>query len=545
MTETRRAGQTCPHCGALLEPTPKFCEACGKAVGRGDRRGARGVRRAQPARRRQPDQRRHGTPGYGGPGGRRRPARAVPAVRRRGRRRRLLHPVRHQGARTRATTSRSSPRRGWPGSATAGSGTTATRTRWRWPSTGRASCWSSATASPTPSTPHIGSMNAAHAVLDVLRPPLPRGLGVPESRDAAITKAVHRRGGGRAEGHRRPPCPRTSPTRPPARSSRPCSRTTSCTTAGSATPASTCCPTPATGRCSPSTTRWRSCSIAGGTPRAEAEASKQAHSITKWLGKDSAEIVPRVGQVEVTGPGWLLACSDGLWNYASEPAALKAQIAAAGSDDPLAVARHLVAFANASGGQDNITAALARVGRPLVEDARARACLTRRTRVRNNAAPTEGRPMAEFTATVLQNEFLPDGGTDVHAIVTVDCSGRRHRRPDGLRRGRRDHHHRHLGLDGAVGDGGRQAGGPGGAGRDRRRHVLRRDLRQRRGLPRLPAGQRGPGDGADERGHPGRGRGRDLEAALRRRHRDLDLARHGRRAVHVRARRSCSGTRSC
>ena len=43
--------------------------------------------------------------------------------------------------------------------------------------------------------------------------------------------------------------------------------------------------------------------IAGGTPRAEAEASKQAHSITRWLGKDSAEIVPRVGQVRVTGPG--------------------------------------------------------------------------------------------------------------------------------------------------------------------------------------------------------------------------------------------------
>jgi serine/threonine protein phosphatase PrpC len=101
----------------------------------------------------------------------------------------------------------------------------------------------------------------------------------------------------------------------------------------------------------------------GGTPRVEAEASKQAHSITKWLGKDSVGIVPRVGQVRVTGPGWLLACSDGLWNYASEPAAIKEQIAAAGSDDPLVIGRHLVAFANASGGQDNITAALARVGK--------------------------------------------------------------------------------------------------------------------------------------------------------------------------------------
>lgn len=31
--------------------------------------------------------------------------------------------------------------------------------------------------------------------------------------------------------------------------------------------------------------------------------------------------------------------------------------------------------------------------------------------------------MAEFSATVYQNQFLPDGGTDVMAIVSVNCSG--------------------------------------------------------------------------------------------------------------------------
>lgn len=31
--------------------------------------------------------------------------------------------------------------------------------------------------------------------------------------------------------------------------------------------------------------------------------------------------------------------------------------------------------------------------------------------------------MAEFSASVYQNEFLPDGGTDVNAIVTISCSG--------------------------------------------------------------------------------------------------------------------------
>ncbi len=31
--------------------------------------------------------------------------------------------------------------------------------------------------------------------------------------------------------------------------------------------------------------------------------------------------------------------------------------------------------------------------------------------------------MAEFTAQVHQNEHLPDGGTDVHAIVSMTCTG--------------------------------------------------------------------------------------------------------------------------
>ena len=31
--------------------------------------------------------------------------------------------------------------------------------------------------------------------------------------------------------------------------------------------------------------------------------------------------------------------------------------------------------------------------------------------------------MAEFTAEVYQNEFLPEGGTDVNAIVTITCQG--------------------------------------------------------------------------------------------------------------------------
>lgn len=103
--------------------------------------------------------------------------------------------------------------------------------------------------------------------------------------------------------------------------------------------------------------------IDAGMPRAQAESGPGSHTIVKWLGLDAKDIVPRVGSVEVTGPGWLLVCSDGLWNYASEPAALHARVDELGSTDPAEVALALVRWANAQGGHDNITVALARVGK--------------------------------------------------------------------------------------------------------------------------------------------------------------------------------------
>ncbi|MFC6341111.1 PP2C family protein-serine/threonine phosphatase, partial [Nocardioides hankookensis] len=98
-----------------------------------------------------------------------------------------------------------------------------------------------------------------------------------------------------------------------------------------------------------------------GVPREVAENSPQAHAITKWLGRDAPDVTPRTGQLEITAPGWVVACSDGLWNYASEPDALADQVTAAGTSEPLDLALALVAFANAQGGRDNITAAVARV----------------------------------------------------------------------------------------------------------------------------------------------------------------------------------------
>jgi serine/threonine protein phosphatase PrpC len=101
--------------------------------------------------------------------------------------------------------------------------------------------------------------------------------------------------------------------------------------------------------------------IASGMSRAEAEGGPHGHAITRWLGQDAPDIRPRVGELTVDRPGWLLVCSDGLWNYASEPAAIAEQVRAAGSADPAAIALSLVEFANGCGGQDNITATLARL----------------------------------------------------------------------------------------------------------------------------------------------------------------------------------------
>ena len=105
--------------------------------------------------------------------------------------------------------------------------------------------------------------------------------------------------------------------------------------------------------------------IADGVPRATAESGPQAHAITRWLGVDAPDHTPRTVSIDLDGPGWVLVCSDGLWNYCSEAQELGALVAATSrstGSDPLPLAGALVDWANAQGGQDNITVALARIG---------------------------------------------------------------------------------------------------------------------------------------------------------------------------------------
>lgn len=109
---------------------------------------------------------------------------------------------------------------------------------------------------------------------------------------------------------------------------------------------------------------WAQEMIAAGVPRTQAENAPQAHAITRWLGPDAPDSDAHCAATVPSGPGWLLVCSDGLWNYCSaadDMFDLVTRFAGESGGDPLATSAALVRWANEQGGRDNITAALARL----------------------------------------------------------------------------------------------------------------------------------------------------------------------------------------
>ncbi|MEV6300472.1 protein phosphatase 2C domain-containing protein [Actinoplanes sp. NPDC051861] len=108
---------------------------------------------------------------------------------------------------------------------------------------------------------------------------------------------------------------------------------------------------------------WAQHVIALGVDPETAMNDPKAHAITAWLGADAGPVRPRVGAFTVTQPGLLVLCSDGLWNYLTDPGAFAdvvraCLVSASGPSALLDAARSLVAYANKAGGADNITVAL-------------------------------------------------------------------------------------------------------------------------------------------------------------------------------------------
>jgi len=97
---------------------------------------------------------------------------------------------------------------------------------------------------------------------------------------------------------------------------------------------------------------------AGLVSAAGALALPGAHVVTGWVGADSGT-EPHVMTFDPPGPGVLLLCSDGLWNYQAEASGLAGLALPRALADPLGAARALVQFALDAGGSDNVTAVLA------------------------------------------------------------------------------------------------------------------------------------------------------------------------------------------
>jgi serine/threonine protein phosphatase PrpC len=98
---------------------------------------------------------------------------------------------------------------------------------------------------------------------------------------------------------------------------------------------------------------------AGLVSEADAMALPGAHVVTGWVGADSPGAPPHVATFTPPGPGVLLLCSDGLWNYQPEAAGLAGLALPGALSDLLGTAAALVKFALEAGGADNITAVLA------------------------------------------------------------------------------------------------------------------------------------------------------------------------------------------
>ena len=100
----------------------------------------------------------------------------------------------------------------------------------------------------------------------------------------------------------------------------------------------------------------------GADPTAALEAPG-GHAITAWLGADAPKVEPHLGATPVEPGDLVLACSDGLWNYAPTDAAIAELAGTMVPEDgePVLfaeVCERMVIWAVDAGGMDNICVAL-------------------------------------------------------------------------------------------------------------------------------------------------------------------------------------------
>lgn len=104
---------------------------------------------------------------------------------------------------------------------------------------------------------------------------------------------------------------------------------------------------------------WAARMVAAGLmAEAEAYADHRAHAITGWLGADAVEVDPHVAAFQPEGPGVVVVCTDGLWNYAESAGEMARAVPPDARSRPLHSARALLGVALDGGGHDNVTVAV-------------------------------------------------------------------------------------------------------------------------------------------------------------------------------------------
>ncbi len=87
---------------------------------------------------------------------------------------------------------------------------------------------------------------------------------------------------------------------------------------------------------------------------ADAHDHEGYHIVTRWLAVDAdPEWDPVVMSAPINGPGRVVVCSDGLWNYTPTASDMRVAMGSFG-DDVVTVTRRLCQFALDGGGHDNI-----------------------------------------------------------------------------------------------------------------------------------------------------------------------------------------------
>lgn len=96
--------------------------------------------------------------------------------------------------------------------------------------------------------------------------------------------------------------------------------------------------------------------VAAGMDEDDAARVYNAHALSSWIGADAGDVRPHVMTMEPVGPGAVVLCSDGLWNYLPEADDLAAKLSThAGQARALTAATDLTELAIELGGHDNIT----------------------------------------------------------------------------------------------------------------------------------------------------------------------------------------------